>query len=281
MRNLMIALALIAVIGVGAYIGCDGAAARVGVAKDKVIKQIDKVLGELKVKRKEVQIAYDRVSEASAGLREKRIEAQILMDRFNKDIKEMQSEQAANMKNLEKLKPLLAESESSGSVEKNGKTITSAELTKLAEATMKKMERTQTKLSHKKKMAGVFEKNLAILSSNEKTSKTQLAQLKEDIEEIDAKQEMLDSMKTDASLVAGQGTSINEEFDSLSKQVDELMNKVDTKVAIETAELEDRIDDISEAPADIDDLFKDDSDVGGTLSKLDKWLESSDSPDGE
>ena len=267
--------AVIAVVAVGTYAsgGCDGASARVGVAKDKVIKEIDKVLGELKVKRKEVQIAYDRISDASGNLREKRIEAQILMKRFNKDIEELQEEQSANKRNLKKLKPLLAESESSGEVERNGKTITAAELTKLAENTMKKMERTETKLVHKKKMKGVFEKNLATLSANEETSKTQLAQLRDDLEEIDSKQEMLDSMKTDASLVSGQGTSINDEFEKLSEQVGELMTKVDTQVAIEEAKLEDRMDDITAAPADIDELFADDSNVSETMSKLDKWLD--------
>ena len=273
-KYLLLGLLVVAV-AVGTYAsgGCDGAAARVGVAKDKVIKEIDKVLGELKIKRKEVQIAYDRIAVASGNLREKRIEAQILMDRFEKDITELEEEQAASKRNLKKLKPLLAESESSGEVERNGKTITAAELIKLGETTVKKLERTETKLVHKKKMKGVFEKNLATLSANEETSKSQLAQLKEDLDEIDSKQEMLDSMKTDASLVSGQGASINDEFEKLSEQVGELMTKVDTQVAIEEAKLEDRMDDITSAPADIDDIFNDDSDVSGTLSKFDKWLD--------
>ena len=266
--------ALVVAVAVGTYAsgGCDGAAARVGVAKDKVIKEIDKVLGELKVKRKEVQIAYNRIADASSKLREKRIEAKILMDRFNQEIGELEEDQRVGKSNLKKLKPLIMEAKTSGSVEKNGQTITTSELSHLAETTMKKMERTATKLAHKKKMKGIFEKNLATLTANEQTSKTQLQQLKEDLEEIDSKQDMLDSMKTDASLVVGQGTSINDEFEKLSEQVGDLMTKVDTQVAVQEAKLEDRMDDIKSTPADIDEIFADDGDVSGTLSKLDKWL---------
>ena len=32
------------------------------------------------------------------------------------------------------------------------------------------------------------------------------------------------------------------------------------------------MDDIKSTPADIDEIFADDGDVSGTLSKLDKWL---------
>jgi chromosome segregation ATPase len=254
---------------VGLYVGCGP---RALVAKDKVIKEIDKVLGELNVKRKKVAMAYDKVENAYQGMREKRIEAKILKDRFDEEISELESDQSSHKTNLGKLKTLLEEGQSTGSVEKNGKTVTLAELKAIADKTVKELKRTQEKLAHKKKMAAVSEKNLAILVANAETSKKQLAQFKEDIETIDSKKEMLDSMKTDASLLQGQGASINDEFDKLSKDVKELMTKVDTQVAIEEAKLEERIADMNSEPASVDDLFSDGDDVSGTLSDIDALL---------
>ena len=170
------------------------------------------------------------------------------------------------------MKTLLEEAQDSGQVEKNGKTVTVAELKVIADRTVKEMKRNQELLAHKKKMAAVSEKNLAILVANAETSKKQLAQFKEDIETIDSKKEMLDSMKTDASLLQGQGASINDEFDKLSKDVKELMTKVDTQVAIEEAKLEERIADMNTSTESVDDLFKDDNDVSGTLSDIDALL---------
>ena len=89
---------------------------------------------------------------------------------------------------------------------------------------------------------------------------------------------MLDSMKTDAGLLSGEGTSINDDFADLSKQVDELMLKVDTQVAIEGAKLEERIAETQSAstPEDVEELFNGDVDVSGTLGNIDKWLSEDD-----
>jgi chromosome segregation ATPase len=272
MRNLFIGLILIGGLGTALWFGCNGTAARVGVAKDNVIKQIDKVLGELNVKRKEVQIAFDKIEDAYHGLREKRIEAKILNDRFAKDTIELEKSHDVLRDNLEKLKPLLEEAQASGKVERNGKEVSIGELKALATKTINEMKRNQELLAHKKRMANIATANLKTLTANEATSKTQLERLRSDLEEIDSKKDMLDSMKTDTSLFTGTGTSINDEFEKLSKDVQSLMDKVDTQVAVEEAKLEDRISDIEATPATVEELFKDDTDVSGTISEIDAML---------
>jgi uncharacterized membrane protein YczE len=69
MKYLLLGLLMVGLV-VGLYVGCGP---RALVAKDKVIKEIDKVLGELNVKRKKVAMAYDKVENAYQGMREKRI----------------------------------------------------------------------------------------------------------------------------------------------------------------------------------------------------------------
>ena len=258
-------------IAIGTYIGCGP---RSQVAKNKVIGQIDKVLGELNVKRQTVENSYENAQEAYQKLRDKRLEAEVLKQRFEREIVALEGNQAGIRTNLEKLKPLLEEAQAKGQVEKNGVVRTVEQLKLIADESINELKRNQEQLAHKKKMATISEKNFAVLSANEATSKKQLTQLKDDIASIDSKREMLDSMKTDASLLSGEGTSISDEFDKLSKEVDDLMLKVDTQVAIEEAKLEDRIADIESAPLSVDDLFKDDTDVSGTLSNIDDVLKS-------
>lgn len=272
MRNVIIGLVLIGGLGTALWFGCNGAAARMEVAKDSVVKQIDKVLGDLNVKRTEVQMAFDKIQVAYDGLREKRIEAKILRDRFSQDTDDLEKSRDVLRDNLEKLKPLLEEAQASGKVERNGKEVSIGELKALATKTINELKRNGELLAHKKRMASIAETNLKALAANEATSKTQLAALRSDLEEIDSKKDMLDSMKTDTTLFTGTGTSINDEFQKLSKDVQSLMDKVNTQVAVEQAKLEDRIADVETTPATVEELFKDDTDVTGTINEIDAML---------
>jgi hypothetical protein len=56
MKKLVVLLGLTAVVGFGVY-GCsDGTKARIEVAKDKALKQLDDMLGSMDVKRKEIDL---------------------------------------------------------------------------------------------------------------------------------------------------------------------------------------------------------------------------------
>jgi chromosome segregation ATPase len=267
LRNLVLGGLLIALVVAGAYVGCGP---RGRVVKDKMIKEIDKVLGELNVKRAAVQIGYEKALAAKDTMLEKRIETQALRNRFEKDIKELETQRDDYKNDLKRLQPLLEEAKSAGADGTVGeKKIPVSTVTALATEQVKKLNRCKEKLDHKQRMFGVMEKNLSSLMANENATKKQLAKFKNDLEEIDAKKDLLDSMKTDASLVS-EGVSLNDQFDKLSKDVDELMMKVDTKVAIEEAKLDERIADLeTSSESSIDDILgSDNSDVDDLLSDI-------------
>lgn len=269
LRNVVLGGLLIALV-VGAYVGC-GPRARV--AKDKIINQIDKVLGELNVKRAEVQIALEKVQAAKDKMLESRIETQATRNRFADDVAKLEKNGTRLKSDLERLKPLLEEAKSAGSDGTVGdKKVPVAKVTSLATRLVKDLKRNKEMLAHKQRMLGVMEKNLEKLVLSEKTNKAQLTKIKDDLEEIDAKKAMLDSMKTDASLVS-EGSSLNDEFEKLSKGVDELMMKVDTQVSIEEAKLDDRISDMeSESSSSVDDLLGEGDNVDELLNDLNSVL---------
>ena len=79
MRTAIIGVLAIALIAGVTIIGCGP---RAQVAADKIVAQIDKVLGELNVKLKKVENAYAELQTSTEGMREKRIDAKVRLEKL-------------------------------------------------------------------------------------------------------------------------------------------------------------------------------------------------------
>lgn len=279
MTKFAIGLVLLLAVGIVAYstVGCDveGAKARFDVAAQKAIDEIDKMLGEWDVKRKTVVNAYDRVQEQTIKVREERVKFDVRHKRALKKQEQLQEEKAKIKSNLEKLQKLLAEaSEDDKEVERNGKKIPVAKLNALAKEQVNSLSLLREQMKQVNLEVGVLKKNLDVLTKQQDTSQTQLAQLKSKMKEIDTKVDTLQSMKTAQTI--GSTKSINDEFNSLTDGVDTLIGELDEEMAVQEAKLDQRIADMElelGISNDIDDILNDDDDVSSTLSDIEKALQ--------
>lgn len=279
MTKFAIGLVLLLAVGVVAYstVGCDvdGAKARFDVATQKAIDEIDSMLGEWDVKRQKVVNAYDRVQEQTIKVREERVKFDVRHKRALKKQEKLQDEKAKVISNLEKLKKLLGDvPEGAKEVERNGKNISVAKLNALAQEQVGSLELLREQMKQVKLEVGVLKKNLDVLTKQQDTSQTQLAQLKSKIKEIDTKVDTLKSMKSAQTI--GSTKSINDEFNSLTEGVDTLIGELDEEMAVQEGKLDQRIADMEMElgiSSDIDDILNDDDDVSSTLSDIDKALQ--------
>ena len=271
-KYLLLGLLVVAV-AIGTYVGCDGAKARVGVAKNAALKEIDKLLGEINVKQEKVENAYDELKAASAGLREKRIEAQVRLKSLKKKQDSFASQNDKLMSDLKKLKEMLGDAESTGSITRGDKEISKEQLKSLADGTIKKIKMLKDQVAKNDVITGAWTKNLELLKKNDDTSSKQLKTLRDQLDQIRSKKSALDGMKEAAS-ITGPGESISDKFNDLTAEVDELLVNLDTEWEIEEIKIADRT---AEADADssltLEELLDDETDVSSTMSAIDQILE--------
>ena len=262
-------LILVALVCVGLYIGCGP---RAGVAKDAAIKKIDELLGPLNVKQKEVEMAYADVKKASAGLRDNRIEAQVRLKSLTEKKAVYVSDETKLLSDLAKLKQMLSDAESTGSIERNGKEIPIEQLKSLADGIVKQIKLLKDKIKNNDVISAAWAKNLEILKKNDDTSKAQLAQLENQLEQIRSKKSALDAMK-EAATIAGPGASISDKFNELTADVDELLVNIDTELKIEETKIDERIAEVqTENLVTLEELLDDKTDISSTMNEIDKLL---------
>ena len=271
-KYLLLGLLVVAV-AIGTYVGCDGANARVGVAKDAAIKKIDDLLGPLNVKQKEVENAYNELKTASSGLREKRIEAQVRLKSLNTKKAGLASQKDKLRSDLGKLKEMLSDAESTGSIKRGDKEISIDQLKSLADGTIKKLSMLNDQVTKNDVIAGAWAKNLELLKKNDETSETQLKKLGDQLDQIRSKKSALDAMK-EAATIAGPGASISDKFNDLTADVDELLVNLDTEWEIEKIKIDERIAEVeTDSSVSLEELLDDETDVSSTMSEIDKILE--------
>ncbi len=265
---------LVAGVAVGTYAsgGCDGAGARVGVAKDAAIKKIDDLLGPLNVKQKEVENAFNELKSASSGLREKRIEAQVRLKSLTEKKQSLGNQEAKLMGDLKKLKQMLSDAEATGSITRGDKEISKLQLKNLADGTVKKIKLLKDQVTKNDVISGAWAKNLELLTKNDETSAAQLKKLGDQLDQIRSKKSALDAMK-EAATIAGPGASISDKFNDLTADVDELLVNLDTEWEIEKIKIDERIAEVeTDSSVSLEDLLDDKTDVSSTMDEIDKLL---------
>jgi len=272
MSKFMLLGFLVVAVAVGTYVGCDGAGARVGVAKDAAIKKIDELLGPLNVKQKEVENAYNQLKSASSGLREKRIEAQVRLKSLTEKKAGFESQKEKLKGDLGKLKQMLSDAEATGSITRGDKEIPIEQLKSLADGTIKKLMMLNDQVTKNEVIAGAWAKNLELLKKNDDTSETQLKKLGDQLDQIRSKKSALDAMK-EAATIAGPGASISDKFNDLTADVDELLVNLDTEWEVEKLKIDERIAEVeADSSVSLEDLLDDKTDVSTTMDEIDKLL---------
>lgn len=272
MRYLVLGLLLVAIV-FGAYVGCGP---RAQVAGKKMLEKIDNILGELDVQLQKIENKKDSLAEQTDVIKKKLYMTESRLEKMQEDQDEIKSEVERSMENVNTLKDLLVQAKESenGEVEFKGKTLTKEAIAQSALSKAKSINRLKTKMDSKSKLIAVYEKNLNLYRSQVSVSKKSLTKLNDQVEEIKAKKEALDDTRR-ASLLDGKTISINDEFDSLTKDVDELLINVDASLKLENDKLEERIADVTGSGGSdplIDELLDDKNDVDKAMSEIDALL---------
>lgn len=270
-RNLFLAVLAIGLIAAISTVGCGP---RVQVAKDKVIDKIDEMLGKLNVKLKKVEIAYDEVKTATEGLREKRIDAKVRLEKLQADAKRLEGERARLMAELQKAKPLLGQTaDSDGNIDHDGRPVSMEKLKSIADGAVRRVKAIDSQLNTRiKTLTNAYAQSLKAIKSNEETSTKQLAQLTNQIDEIKSKKSALDAMKEASSIVAP-GVSLSDKFDELTSDVDDLLVDVDVEMATELEKIDERATQVeASASESLEDLLNEKTDASSTVSDIDALL---------
>ncbi len=261
---------LIVGVAVVSYVGCDGAGARAGVAKDAIIKKLDAALGELNVKRKKIEMKQTELQDKLATLREQRYRTEARLDLLRKK-KGNSADALESMRGkVEQVKALVAKvkESSEGTIEKGGKTYTADDIQQTAEDVARMFKTEQTKLASLETSYKALEQSVAFLKQQETTSSSLMKDLKQKISEIDAKKIAVDAVR-DSTSIAGDNKSIGEGLEAMAKEIEDLGVDVEAALRIET----DRMQDMENTSSVADELLSAPADMQSTEDMLDKLLQ--------
>lgn len=206
-------------------LGILGCGARAEVAKDKILAQVDALLGEIDVKRKEAEIGIRNMDAGLDQLKKGKIEAKVKHTQFSDKVSELEAKIANADKALGRLRDYLKENKE---VTLSGKKYTPAQLKEMAETAIDARKKLSSELDTIKGARDRLSAVVASLEQREKEGRDKLKALKQHLEEIDAKAVALKSIK-DASTLSGGGATLD--FEAVEKQVKDLSTKIDTELA--------------------------------------------------
>ena len=241
---------LVAVLTLGFVAGCG---ARVEVAKEKVLKQIDNLLGKMDVERKQIQIEMNALKDGVEGIRKAKIKAKVKQDQIKGEVEPVQEQIAKVDKVLTLLRPHL---EATKPVEIAGKSYAPSEIKETAEKILKERKQLSDKANRMKTVETSLEQTASALEKQQNSYQQKLQTLEAQVAQIDA-QSMALKAKQEAAAAMGNADQ------SLSASVDGLQEKVNNLLAETKADLQTEDEKWNEAAA-----TKEIDSLDATLSKF-------------
>ena len=201
--------------------------ARVSVAKDKALKQIDEMLGELDVKRKEVALSLKSLKDAVAGMGKARIKSQVKMEQLDQKAQALRDQIAQADTSLGKLRGYL---QANQPVEINGKTYTPDALNRMANQIIEVRKGYVSQIAGLEKSQEALRQVAATMERNQGEYQRKITTLESQLTEIDSQMVAIRTMR-DASSAMGDGNA------ALAENVSQLEDKVADLLAGTRAEL--------------------------------------------
>lgn len=201
-----------------------GCGPRLEVARDRLLAEADRLLGEIEVHRKEIDPAIQKAEATLARLKKGRIEVQVRAAQISHHLSSTHDRLARTDRALARLRDLLG---SDGQVEIAGTIYAPAQLSGMANRTISARKslaaQAETLQSTAERLQGV----VALLETREQAGRDRLDSLKGLLVEIDAKAVALKAIK-EAAWVADAGAL---DFEALERQVRDLEAKIDGELA--------------------------------------------------
>ena len=219
-----------------ALVGCDS---RIEVAKDQILAQIDHLLGEVNVRRQQVETALTRAEAGLDRLTHGRIEVQVELSRISDNYTSARDEVAEVDQALNRLQQLLSQK---GEVQIAGETYGPAQLEEMARRAATNRKKAFAEADSFAATKERLEKIVAMIQRREREGRDRLDILKTLLTEIDAKGVALKAIQ-EATRIAGQADVLD--FDAIERQVRDLEAEVDAELAFhEEMWREDEIDSV-------------------------------------
>ena len=257
MRFLITGLILASVLGCGA---------RVEVAKEKLLKQIDNLLGKMDVERKQIQIEMKALKDGVEGIRKAKIKAKVKQDQIKGEVEPLQEQIVKVDKVLKLLRPHLAATKP---VEIVGKTYAPSEIKETADKLLTERKLLSDKADALKTVETSLGQTASGLEKQQNAYQQKLQKLEAQVAQIDAQSIALKA-KQEAAAAMGHAD------ESLSRSVESLQDKVNDLLAETKADLQSEDEKWNETAAnkEIDSLdstlakFKGTSDTAAEIDKI-------------
>jgi peptidoglycan hydrolase CwlO-like protein len=241
-----------------------GCGARTEVAKDKLLAQVDALLGEVDVKHKAVEIKIRDFGEGIDRLKKGKIDARVRVANVDEQITAIDQKIADADKTLGRLRDYLKDGKD---IELSGTTFTSAQLKDMADKTISARKSLGTQVDALRKSKDRLDNVATNLESREREASEKISTLKRQLDEIDAKAVALKSIKEASQL---SGNDAGSDFPAVEKDIRELSTKIDAELAYHDEKLKGTIADDDKSALDA--VIKQTSTAGDTLSEIDKVL---------
>lgn len=227
MGKWIVAAVAVVALGAGAYYYSDGFASRVDVAKDKIVKKIDSLLGETEVMKKQIERDIEKGDRAIESLQKSRIEAQVKSERLGTQAKETTEKVAEAKGSLEKLETWIS---TNAPVEIAGKTYTQKQVADMAGKVLQEHKLLTAKLESQKKTQARMEQIAASQQKREDAARSQLNALKGQLEQVKLDLIELNGIKDAARIASDTDTTFGVKFDEMEKKINTLSDKVKTEL---------------------------------------------------
>ena len=244
-----------------------GCGARTEVVKDKVLKQIDELLGKMDVERKQIQIELKALTDGIEGIRKAKIKAQVKTDQLKGEVEPFQEQIAKIDEVLKKLRPHM---EATKPVEIAGKSYAPNEIKETADKLLAERKRLSDKVTNLTTVEVSLEQTASGLEKQQNAYQQKLQKLQGQVAQIDA-QSLALKAKQEAAAAMGNADQ------SLSASVDGLQEKVNNLLADGKADLQTEDEKWNEAAA-TKEIDSTDSTIakfqgsGDTAAEIDKIL---------
>ncbi len=241
-----------------------GCGARTEVAKDKLLAQVDSLLGEVEVKRKSVEIKMREFSDGIDRLKKGKIEAKVRVANMDEQITALDQRIGDADKTLGRLRDYLKDGKD---VEISGKTFTPGQLKDMADKTIAARKSLNTEVEALRKSEKRLDAVATNLESREREAADRIATLKGQLDEIDAKAVSLKSIK-EASQLSGNDAAAD--FPAVEKDIRDLSTKVDVELAYHDEKLKGTTTDDDKSV--LESVLKQTSTADDTLAEIDNVL---------
>ena len=246
-----------------------GCGARAEVAKEKLLTKIDSILGEMDVKRKQIEVSVDAFKDGIGGLRKAKIKAQVRQDQISRQVAPLNQKLKKLDTSLGRLRDHLATGEAAAII---GKTYSPEELKTMGDKLLTARKELVDQIAGYQRSQESLQLVVDSLERKQTEYQQRLARLESQIAEIDSKTIALKAMK-DASGAMGEGEkSMAENVDDLEDTVNDLYADVEVELLTE-----DQKWNAEETTAEIDavDAFiSATQDPTDTLAEIDKILKT-------